>query len=190
MQLGKLKLSNRKTEYNKQVLYFFIKLSILVTAWFIIYGLILSPKRIIDKPVTNILAVASAKCINALSPNTEKIYTAPYPNHAGSILVQNGEKVFGIMDVCNGVDLMFIYLCIIVLLPYPLKRKLIFSIGGIIAIIVANIIRITALYLIFKYRSDAFDFSHHYLFTLLMYVLIFYGWVLFIKKGMPNEKSG
>jgi len=148
-----------------------------------VYSLLLVPGRLIDKPVTDIITVAVVKCINILSPNSTPVsWRADQITIGRNFLVLNNSRVFGIYDVCNGIDLMFIYISILVLLPYPAKRKIIFSIAGIIIIILANIIRVCALYFIYVYQNNAFDFSHHYLFTILMYVLIFYGWMLFIKK--------
>jgi exosortase/archaeosortase family protein len=166
----------------KAIVWFFIRLSILFTAWFFVYNLLLVPGRLIDKPVTDIITVAVVKCINILSPNTQPVSWVVNQTNVGNNLIQYNSKAFGIFDVCNGIDLMFIYISILVLLPYPAKRKIIFSIAGIIIMILANIIRVCALYFIYVYQNNAFDFSHHYLFTILMYVLIFYGWMLFIKK--------
>jgi exosortase/archaeosortase family protein len=189
MDLGKFKIDSTQPGYNRLVLGFFIKLFILASAWFFVYGLLLIPGRIIDKPVTDFIAAAAVKCINFVSTGTAPVSSVSNFQLGGATLIQDGKKVFGIMDVCNGIDLMFIYAGIIVLLPFSAKRKLVFCVVGIIAIILANVVRVTSLYLIFRYRREAFDFSHHYLFTLLMYLLIFYGWILFIRKDTPDEKS-
>ncbi len=183
MQTENIKYDKASPVYNKRVFYFFIKLFALFSVWFICYNLILKPTRVIDRPVTNFITILVVKCVNFFSPSTPAISWFPETKRSCSQLVQNGSPVFGIFDVCNGIDLMFIYVGIIMLLPYSFKRKLIFSIGGVLAIIFANVIRISALYFIYVYQRSAFNFSHHYLFTLLMYVLIFYGWMLFIKKG-------
>jgi len=104
-------------------------------------------------------------------------------------MFKEGRLVFQIYDVCNGIDLMFIYIGVLFLLPYPFKRKLWFSLVGVLVIALFNIIRIGSLYFIYIYKRSAFDFSHHYLFTLLMYVIIFFGWLLFIRKARHNETS-
>jgi exosortase/archaeosortase family protein len=187
MQLGKLNYKNNIPVYNKRILHFFVRLFILVTLWFFCYALILKPARVIDRPLTYFLTGTVVNIINVISPSTPRISWVKDPERSRAYLVQNNQSVFEIWDVCNGIDLMFIYAGVIVLLPYSIKRKIFFSIGGIIAIIIANIIRICSLYLIYVYYRTAFDFSHHYLFTLLMYVLIFYGWLLFIKKQMNYE---
>ncbi len=177
--------------FNKKITWFFIKLFLLFSIWFVCYTIILRPKRIIDRPLTNLITISSANLINFFSPSTPPItwIEATEEEDGRNQLVQNGKKVLGVWDVCNGIDLMFIYIGIIILLPYFAKRKLIFIACGIIAITVANIIRVSALYFISVYQRNAFDFSHHYLFTILMYILIFYGWLLFVKKGKIYEKS-
>lgn len=183
MPIPNLKLNTALPNDKKAIVRFFIRLSVLFTVWFFVYALFLGPARVIDKPVTNIITIAVVKCVNFLSPSTAPVSWAKDATIAGrNFLTVNNKEVFGIWDVCNGVDLMFIYISIIVLLPYPAKRKIIFSIGGIVAIILGNIIRVCSLYFIYVYQKSAFDFSHHYLFTILMYVLIFYGWLLFVKK--------
>jgi exosortase/archaeosortase family protein len=178
-----------KPLYNKRMLHFFLRLFLLVTIWFVVYTLLLRPNRIIDRPLTNFITATVVKTVNFFSPSTPVISWAEDPVRPCAYLVQNKRNVFGIFDVCNGIDLMFIYVGIIVLLPYSAKRKLLFSIAGVAALIFANIIRICLLYIIYVYYRTAFDFSHHYLFTLLMYVLIFYGWLLFTKKGRIYEES-
>ncbi|MES2847890.1 MAG: archaeosortase/exosortase family protein [Bacteroidota bacterium] len=184
MLLDKLKTNDGKPIFNKKVSFFFIKLFVLFSLWFVCYIALLYPGRVIDRPLTNFLTASVTKSINFLS--SEQIDWIADPVRPCTHLTKKGVAVFDIYDVCNGIDLMFIYVGVLFLLPYPLKRKIVFSIGGIIAIITLNIIRITSLYFIYLYHRSAFDFSHHYLFTLLMYVLIFYGWLLFVKKSKAH----
>lgn len=188
MKEGKFKFFDR--QYNKDVRWFFIKLAILGSVWFVSYHLVLKPGRTIDRPLTNFLTASVSKAVNVFTPSQAVLWMeSPDKTKGCSYLTRNGKKVFGIWDVCNGIDLMFIYTGIVVLLPYPARRKILFSVVGIIAIILANIVRITSLYYIFYYHPKAFDFSHHYLFTILMYILIFYGWLLYTKRDVLNKKQ-
>ena len=185
------RVNNEKQKKGKSnMLYFFLKLLLLVSAWFVIYNIFLKPNRTIDRPVTNFITNAAVYIINLASPNTPPLSWHEEPVRKDkNILIKEGRGVLGVQDACNGIDLMFIYIGIIILLPYSAKRKLLFSLGGIGAIIMANIIRVCCLYYIYRYHNAAFNFSHHYVFTILMYVLIFYGWLLFIKKPKPDEQS-
>lgn len=182
MKLQNLSYDIKAPGAKKAIIRFFISLSLLFTAWLCLNFFVLKPTRVIDRPLTNLLTCSAVKVINLLSPANVALTWAENPDNQGSHLEQNNKPVFGVGDMCNGVDLMFTYISVIVLLPYTIKRKIIFSIGGILAIIIANIIRITALYSIYANHSRFFDFNHHYLFTLLMDLLIFYGWLLFIKQ--------
>ncbi len=164
---------------------FFISLISLATIWFFVYGILLSPKRIIDRPLTNFFALSTAAAVNFFSPQSMPLTSwveSPEGNRAAN-LMQGGKKVFGIWDACNGIDLMFIYTAVIVLLPNNVKRKLLFISAGNLLLILLNIIRMISLFFIFKYYKSFFEISHHYLFTILMYSVIFILWILFIRKG-------
>ncbi len=176
-----------KPVFNKKVTWFFIRLFVLFTIWFVCYTLILLPGRKLDKPLTNFITAGVTKVINTSS--NEQLGWVADPVRPCTHLTKNGNAIFDIYDVCNGVDLMFIYVGVLFLLPYPIKRKIIFSVCGIAAIILLNIVRIAGLYFIYIHQRSAFDFSHHYLFTLLMYVLIFYGWWLFVKKSKTYDQG-
>ncbi|MEN9571439.1 MAG: hypothetical protein RL172_2670 [Bacteroidota bacterium] len=168
--------------FNKNLGSFFIRLLLVVSAWFVLYNLLLKPGRVIDRPLTNAITAASVKFINLLPGNESLTWVEDQQNENRNFLVKEGKNVMGIMDACNGIDLMFIYVGVIILLPVSAKRKLYFSAGGIVAIILADILRVASLYYIYVYYRSAFHFSHHYFFTILMYAMIFYGWLLFIKK--------
>lgn len=183
-------LSSGSDVRKRPIAAFFISLFLICSVWFLVYNLLLYPGRVIDQPLTQFIAAASAKIINFFSPKdmpvTEWVNDR---NHPGTLLLQNGKRVFGIMDACNGIDLMFIFSAVIILLPNAIWRKILFLSLGNVLLIVFNIFRIVGLFFIFRYNRSMFDFSHHYLFTLLMYVLIFTGWILFIKNRL-HEKSG
>ncbi|MDN3658874.1 exosortase/archaeosortase family protein [Ferruginibacter paludis] len=165
----------------KALVFFFIKLSLLLTIWFIIYYHLIKPSGIIDIPLTNLISASVVKIINLFSSTKTVSWIRNTNNHANSI-IENNQIVLGIDYACNGIDLMFTYISLLLLLPYPIMRKIVFSIAGIVVITFANILRVSALYYIYVYYNRAFDFSHHYLFTISMDILIFYGWLLFIRK--------
>lgn len=182
MKLENLQYDITTPAAKKQILRFLIRFTLLFLAWHITYGQFLSPAGVIDRPLTNFISQSVVKCINFLNLSPfDLTWVEDHVNHR-NFLIQNNNKVFSIFYSCDGINLMFTYVSILLLLPYPFKRKIAFSLCGIVAIIAANIIRCTALYLIYVYHNSTFNFSHHYLFTLLIDLLIFYGWLLFIKK--------
>lgn len=193
MLSGKLS-SNEKgaAVFNRAARIFLLKTVILIIAWKSLYYFVLEPSRIPDKFLTDFITSAVTTGINLIwHPSPEAIWAH------GTILSEvtmshitiNNKRVFSIADACNGLDLMAIYIGMILLLPYPVKRKLVFSIGGLIVIIIANIIRCLSLYWIYGYDKSLFELNHKYIFSLFMYMVIFCGWILFTKKPKGNEAA-
>lgn len=174
---------------NRFILYFFVKLVLLTSVWFVCYNLLLKPNRTIDRPLTNFITASVTQTINLVSSGAPISWEEDLIRNNRAHLIKDQRRVFGIHDVCNGIDLMFIYVGVIFLLPGSLKRKFVYAGSGILIIILANIIRVCLLYAIYVHYRTAFDFSHHYLFTILMYVLIFYGWLLFIKSQRGSQHA-
>ncbi len=166
---------------------FFMKLTCLVTTWELVYHYILKPARIPDKVLTDLITSGVTAGINFFfntSSHVSWIADAVLP---ANIIKHHGRSIFYIYDVCNGLDLIVIYLGFIILLPASLKRKIAFTLGGIAALIIANIIRCILLYWIYTHYRQGFEMNHHYVFTFLMYLVIFCGWILFTKKEQINE---
>jgi exosortase/archaeosortase family protein len=180
MKLNNLSYDLKMPGAKKAIVRFFIFLLLLYTLWFILNFFFLAPLRLIDKPLTNFITICVVKLINIFTDTPiswieDSIKTCNY-------LTRNNIVLLGIYDSCNGIDLIFTYVSVIILLPYPSKRKIIFTIVGSISIIIINILRVSLLYFIYIYHKNIFDFSHHFLFTVIMDIMILNGWLLFIKK--------
>ena len=83
---------------------------------------------------------------------------------------------------CNGLELIVLYLGFIICLPSSAKRMLIYSIVGIVVIYILNIIRAALLAVMYAESHSMTDFAHHYVFKIAIYAVVFYGWVLYMKK--------
>ncbi len=182
-----LRSGNPFKKLNREMKTFLVKLIIFIVSWEALYVFLLKPKRIPDSMLTEWLTVAVTGTINFFFRLTPSATWIKDPIHDACLIQQNGRSILMIFDDCNGLDLFIIYLAFILLLPYPARRKIIFSIGGLLAIFAGNIIRCVALYWVYLHFRNMFDFNHHYLFTIIMYLIIFYGWVLFTKKTQTNE---
>ena len=97
-------------------------------------------------------------------------------------IYKNGEKTLTVADPCNGLELMVLYLGFLVCFPAPLNRKLLFGVTGCVLICLINILRCSALVGIFVHYRAYLDFSHHFVFTFLVYLVIFMLWYAFTKK--------
>lgn len=167
----------------KKLIVFFIKLTVIFTLWFGIYGQVLAPARTLDKPLTHFISLSVLQCINIISADAPFTLGTNLPYRYYN-LIRNNISILRIYDSCNGLNIMFTYVAVIVALPNRFKRKLLFILAGIAAIILADILRvITLLYIYLNFKS-AFHFSHDILFTVLIDCLVLYFWILFTRKKM------
>ncbi len=100
-----------------------------------------------------------------------------------------GKRVLGIMNGCNGLELMALYVGFIICFTGPWLRKLGFIAWGILAIHVVNVLRCVFLVLIMNSTLRPwFDLAHHYVFTILVYGFVFLLWHFYVKGIVKTEK--
>jgi exosortase/archaeosortase family protein len=176
----------------KPVRLFLLKGILLFTAWKLLYLLLLLPGRILDRPLTHLIGVSTAKTLNFFSRSSDYSATPEIhndPMEDGSTrpepvmqLYHHQERTLAIADVCNGLELMVLYAALILCLPASRSRKITFIAGGLLLIFLVNVIRCAALVQVYLHIPEYVNFSHHYLFTFLVYALIFWLWYLFSKR--------
>ena len=168
---------------------FVSKSVICVIAWRLLYVYILQPLTFPDKILTRSIGEGTIFFINLFGKSSLKKAYCINSKYGGEvILVRNNHSILRIGDACNGLELMLIYAGVIALLPGTTQKKTLFISIGFIALMIANMLRCAGLEWVYEFYRPLFETTHHYLFTLVMYVLIFAGWALYINKGLINEK--
>lgn len=165
--------------------------------WKLIYHLFLFNGRVIDKPLTDWSTKGAEKVMQVFYPSSklmlkEEYNTIPELNNeiaCSDYLFMNGNKIVGVADGCNALELYVLYIGFLLSFPASLKRVLVFSCVGIVVIYLANIIRLAALASMNMHWVNAVDMAHHYLFKVIVYAIIFGLWVLFTKNQIRNEKN-
>jgi exosortase/archaeosortase family protein len=148
----------------------------------ILYHACLLKIGIPDHYLTNITAIGTCKILSIFYPGTSVLL-----NYFKAIILINGEKVIGIADVCNALEIFVLYIAFLICYPSQNKRRIKFLLIGIPCIYAANIIRCSVIaWLNIEHRGWV-EISHHYIFNTLVYCLVFYLWVLFSKGGLNNE---
>jgi len=175
---------------DKNLKSFFLKIFVIIICWKLLYHFVLIPIRIPDNFLTNTITAGVAWLSSLLNIMGSDVSWTKHPFNVISAdgITLNGQCIFLVDDTCNGLEIMLIYTGIIAILPkYALSRRLLFIVAGLIALIICNIGRCTALLWIYTYHKPIFDFNHHYVFTFVMYIIIFMGWMLFTKKQVEDE---
>jgi len=106
-----------------------------------------------------------------------------------AVIYYQRENALSVADACNALELFVLYAGFIICFPSSTKRKIVFTIGGILFIFLINVLRCAGLTWIFTFHPQYGDFSHHFLFTFIVYACIFLLWIWFSKKTGINART-
>lgn len=166
---------------------FLMRSLVIFFVWKLSYHLYLKPHRILDKPLTHLVAKQTSFVLSKLYSNYTFRTISYIPNNNVDfyyeLILKDSAKCIAIVDPCNALEL--IILNIGFLLAIPLKERkiklILFLIAGTLLIHFFNVLRCSAIAYLNIEKSWSTEVAHHYIFKTLMYVLIFAGWMLFVK---------
>ncbi len=119
------------------------------------------------EPFTGWVAKASGWSLNAIGQGIQMQGT----------IIRNERFAVNIMNGCNGVETMIIFLAAVIAFPAPWKARAIGLVLGSLAIQGVNLIRVVSLFLTGAYFPEFFDSSHT---VIWQSVVILFGVVLWI----------
>ena len=168
-------------KFDKKITLFLVKALLLYLLWYVLYDLWLVKVGWLDQFLINSIIVSSEFLLNLFD------YAIFIYNQVIGI---DGSHGVYIGTPCDGVDIMALFVGFIILFKGKWKDKVWFSILGVLIIHFVNILRVFALILLAFYHPDKLDFNHKYTFTILMYLLVFFGWVIWVNRiVLPNSKK-
>jgi len=170
---------------------FIFKAFAILVIWKVLYLAFLLPNRILDKPLTYSVGVATTWLLNTYTGSSDYSTRSEISNVATDQgytpmplqkIFFHQNNVVSIEDGCNALELFVLYTGFIICMPAKILRKTLFIIGGIIAIYITNVIRCAGVAYIILYHPRYANFAHHYVFTFVVYGLIIALWLIFSKK--------
>ncbi len=167
---------------------FIVKSLLSVGIWKLLYTYILHPIRFPDQLLTRIVAIGATFIINLISASKGVVswMDVKYVGDSGVSLYRNKRIIITVGDTCNGLELMLIYVGVIAFLPGKKETKYAFISIGLLTLILVNMLRCVGLQWIYENYRPYFETTHHYVFTLVMYVIIFIFWVKYLNKLKAN----
>ena len=153
--------------------------------------------NILDYPLTTHVGEASTEILNRFSSMSgfeavrqvkTTLSNGVYVAEEASLIYHNKKPVLFIADVCNGLELIVLYIGFIVCMPSAFMRKLLYIIIGVLLLDFVNIARCIGLIYLREYFEFYFDFAHKYLFKISVYGVTFLLWMRFARKiNLSNE---
>ena len=171
---------------HKSIVGFLLKAISLYIVWFIFYDFFIAPNGTIDFWLDHRLASDASTLLNMLGYVSDTI-----PGIKQTLVRIQGVSMIGVGNPCNGLELFALFSGFIICFPGNLKKKLFFIPIGILGIHCINVLRTLALTLI-QYKSpENLEFNHHYTFTIIVYLFIFFMWIQWVNNysGFKKKKN-
>lgn len=165
-----------KSYLKSDIAKFFIKVICIYFIWYLVYELWILPNGYIDEPLSKNIASISAGILTFLG---EDVFY--YGRVVGIVGTPGGE----IVDGCNGIAAIGLFLGFIFAYPGSRMPRIFFSIFGIAVIYLVNVSRILLLSYTQYYWPQVFDFTHDYSTTTIFYFVIFVLWMIWANYGEP-----
>jgi exosortase family protein XrtF len=108
--------------------------------------------------------------------------TIPNPNGPTMLLKEDDRIVVSTFEGCNGVNVAIVFIAFLVAFGGPFKKALWFVPLGVLLIHLLNLIRISLLYYSALYATEYFYYFHKFVFTAILYVLVFGLWAYWVVK--------
>jgi len=186
--LTRLKAAQNKIP--KQIRLFLGKAFLLFVVWKIIYNVFLYDAKYLDRALTAHVGNASVTLINSLGAMNGFVSKREMTDNDNlgilkdevSVIYHNDKVVLNIANVCNGLELMVLYIGFIICMPSRFLRKFLYIILGLIVLDGINILRCVGLIYLREYYAIYFQFAHHYLFNAMVYTGTFIMWILYCRK--------
>lgn len=187
----------KNTGIPKEVIQLLIRVFILFIVWKFVYHFFFYNNRVLDKPLTNLTAISTQTFLQAVYPkdsfsNYQKVksFSVTDTTKVYSVVIKrNNKHVIGIADGCNALDIYIICIGFILAIPRGIKRMLLYIIIGVLSIYIANTARAIILAIMNIKYNQINDFAHHYLFKLIVYGIVFFIWVKYLKTSKTKNEA-
>ena len=145
----------------------------------LIYGLFIEHFGEMVDPWTMMISKQVAYLLSVIDSPVMAIESVT--TRACSLAGQHG-VVLSVYEGCNGLNVMILFVSFLIAYRGPMKSFLWFSLIGVIIIHVVNLTRVVLLYYVALLYPSYMYFTHKYLFTAIIYVVVFGLWYLWVSK--------
>jgi len=138
----------------------------------------------LDQPLTMLIVRISQWMTGVFLSESPNVVLQLIP-FEGYTMYDNATKM-NIAHTCNGKAILFLFTAFLWAIPnQTFWKRTLYSVVGFVTLSLANALRIAALFLVSKQLPQWFSFLHHTLFQLAMYAIMFFLWMMYLRKQRP-----
>lgn len=105
-----------------------------------------------------------------------------HPTEPSVKIIYNGKYVSRIIEGCNALSVMILFVAFIVAFTGKLKRTIVFILFGLLLIHLLNVVRIALLSVALYHYPQYEHLLHAVIFPLIIYGIVFLLWVIWVNK--------
>jgi len=136
--------------------------------------------------ITNLVARQSEELINSVGYNAQVL---PHPDEPSMKLVINGKYLARIIEGCNSVSVIILFISFIVAFAGTLKTTFLYVLSGSVLIYAVNLIRIAILSIGLYHYPWRRDILHTVIFPGIIYGMVFLLWVVWVNRFSKAYKT-
>jgi exosortase family protein XrtF len=144
----------------------------------LLYGFYVNAYDPRPDPVTHWVTEQTATALRHTGHDVDVI---DHPSKATTAIRFNKRSIVSVYEGCNGINIVIIFAGFLIAFGPWKKSLLLASLVGVVIIHIFNIIRIAGLFLITVYKPGWSYFTHKYLFTAVIYAVVFFLWIAWVK---------
>ena len=157
---------------------FILKFLLLLGAWELVYTLWIEPDGRLDYHLTSWVSNSSLWFLDLFGQTMQ----GELGEGDCQVIYGNGVRLLHVAHPCNGLILQVLFVSFLLCFEGNLIIKTITISLGCLGIYIINVLRVVALILIKINYPEYLDFSHKWLFTVIVYAFVFSLWLLWINK--------
>lgn len=169
----------------KAILFFLLKFIGLYIVLNTVYGFWIEYYSPLPDPITRVVTNHTASLLSLVH---DQVTAGAVLNSPNVPLQQNGKTVVSVFEGCNSLNVMIVFVSFIVAFTGTLRKTVIFGLIGIVLIYIFNLFRVGLLFYIARYWPNNLYFFHKYLFTGLLYAMVFFLWYLWVTRIWPKKE--
>lgn len=129
--------------------------------------------------VTHLVSLQSEDLLNAFGYNTKVL---PHPDEPSMKLILNGEFIGRIIEGCNSISVIILFLSFIVAFSGKLKTTFFYILSGSVLIYIVNLLRIVVLAIGLHLYPKYGEVLHTVIFPGIIYGMVFLLWIFWVNR--------
>ncbi|MFD1614726.1 exosortase family protein XrtF [Gelatiniphilus marinus] len=129
--------------------------------------------------LTHLVAQQTQNLLNGFGYNTQVL---PHPNEASMQLIVNGTYLARVIEGCNAVSVIILFVSFVIAFSGKLKTTLFFILSGSVLIYAVNLLRIAILCMALYHYPEHEGVLHGVVFPGIIYGMVFLLWIFWVNR--------